>query len=404
MDMEMALKKAHVRLMRHPETCLYSGVMMMGDVTVDDETPTAATDGLNVKYGRAFLEKLQPNEIAGLVLHETLHKALKQIGRHNDLMKEDPRLVNVAMDYVVNDIIMNLEDKALCKLPDGGLWHAKFRDWSVREVYNFLKSNQTGGNGQPSNGSGGGETITIDGEEFDVSDSIDGHDHESSKKLTNEEKQEVDGRINEALQQGGMLAGKMGTQTPRAISEAMEPVVDWRTELKDFITSTVRGKDEYTWRKFDKRRLADDLYMPSTHKESMTELVVAIDLSGSIGDAQMKSFAGELASICQTCEPDRVRVLWWDTEVGGQQVFEGGYDKIESMLKPVGGGGTRVSCVSDHMVDNSITADAVVVFTDGYVENNIDWRVTAPTLWLVTENRQFNPPTGGRKVRVIEEV
>jgi hypothetical protein len=30
MDIETRIKKAHIRLMKHPETALYSGVMMIG--------------------------------------------------------------------------------------------------------------------------------------------------------------------------------------------------------------------------------------------------------------------------------------------------------------------------------------------------------------------------------------
>ena len=41
------LKKAHLRLMRHPEACLYSGIILMGKCEVEDETYTAYTDGKN---------------------------------------------------------------------------------------------------------------------------------------------------------------------------------------------------------------------------------------------------------------------------------------------------------------------------------------------------------------------
>ena len=44
---ETRLKKAHVALMKHPETALYSGIMMMGDSTVVDDCPTAYTNGVN---------------------------------------------------------------------------------------------------------------------------------------------------------------------------------------------------------------------------------------------------------------------------------------------------------------------------------------------------------------------
>ena len=67
---ETRLKKAHVALMRHPETALYSGIMTMGDSTVVDDCPTAYTDGVNKKYGRAFIEKLDDDELRALVVHE----------------------------------------------------------------------------------------------------------------------------------------------------------------------------------------------------------------------------------------------------------------------------------------------------------------------------------------------
>jgi predicted metal-dependent peptidase len=95
-------------------------------------------------------------------------------------------------------------------------------------------------------------------------------------------------------------------------------------------------------------------------------------------------------------------VLWWDTQVHGEQVFEGNYNDIAKMLKPMGGGGTHVGCVSDYMVKNSINAEVLVIFTDGYVEGNIKWDVTAPTMWFVTENGRFDPPSGGRMVKVVD--
>jgi len=92
---ETRLKKAHVALMKHPETALYSGIMMMGDSTVVDDCPTAYTDGVNMKYGRAFLEKLTDEEIRGLVLHETLHIALKHIKRFTKEFDDNHRIVKI---------------------------------------------------------------------------------------------------------------------------------------------------------------------------------------------------------------------------------------------------------------------------------------------------------------------
>jgi len=78
---ETRLKKAHIALMKHPETALYSGIILMGNSVVEDGIPTAYTNGRDKKYGREFISKLTDAQLRGLILHENLHVALKHIGR-----------------------------------------------------------------------------------------------------------------------------------------------------------------------------------------------------------------------------------------------------------------------------------------------------------------------------------
>ena len=124
---EDRVKKAHIMMMKHPETAFYSGVMMMGNTEVVDSKITAYTDGVNKRYGREFLKVLCPDQatVNGLVLHENLHIALRHMIHNIDLFKEDRQLANMAADFVVNDIIMNIKDKNLVKLPEGGCYDPK---------------------------------------------------------------------------------------------------------------------------------------------------------------------------------------------------------------------------------------------------------------------------------------
>jgi len=138
--------------------------------------------------------------------------------------------------------------------------------------------------------------------------------------------------------------------------------------------------------------------MPSVINETIGEVVVAIDTSGSIGSEELSVFATELASICEVVEPEVVRILWWDTAVAGQQVFNGNYQDIVKSLKPEGGGGTHVSCVSEYISKEKINAECVIVFTDGYVESDIKWEINIPTLWLVTDNKSLEVPSGKKVV------
>ena len=139
MTPETKLKKAHIALMKHKDTALYSGIILMGTSKVVDNCPTAYTDGVNKRYGRKFVEELSEPELQALVLHENLHIALNHIGRFRQKFEEDPQLMNVCADYVVNDIIVSIGDTDFLKLPEGGLYDRKYHNWSVNEVYKDLK-------------------------------------------------------------------------------------------------------------------------------------------------------------------------------------------------------------------------------------------------------------------------
>lgn len=430
---EIAIKRAHVALMKHPETALYSGVMLMGTTAVVDAPFTAYTDGVNKKYGRAFLETIgSESKKRGLVLHENLHVALKQVIHGKAMFKEHPKMANLAADFVVNDIIENIKgtvggtSERIVELPDGAVYDQMFHNWSMREVFRYLKQNAKpkqnpqggkGGKGQKSDDQSDGnnnpqqdgsqdkpeendwESVTVNGKTYDLSQQ-DVHDFdELMEGMSHEEAKELMDGIDRALREGGMLAGRMGAKIPRVIGDLLEPKVDWREALRDFVNSTTKGKDEFTWRRMNKRHMANDIYMPSVENETIGEIVVAIDTSGSIGGKELSEFATELASICDLCSPEQVRVLWWDTRVHGEQIFKDDYSNIAGLLKPLGGGGTHVGCVSEYINKESLNPECVIVFTDGYVESNVQWSITCPTLWMVTLAKDWIPPTG-KKVLV----
>jgi predicted metal-dependent peptidase len=388
---EVRIKRGHIAMMKHPETALYSGVMMMGETSVDDKPITAYTDGVNKRYGRAFLTAVckEDAEVNGVILHENLHIVLRHTIYGKDMFMENKDRANRAADYVVNGIIMAIKDKKLVKLPDGCLYDPRFDNMNMRQVYNILKDEEGGGgggkgkpdpNGDPSNGSGGGEY------QFD--------EHDFSADMTDEELKEMDGKIDRAIREGAILAGRLGVDLPRAITEMLEPQVDWRREFADFVSSTCKGKDEYTWRRFNRRMLPNDIFLPTVENETIGEIVVPIDTSGSIDQDQLNEFASELVSIAEAVRPEAIRILWWDTKVHGEQLFTDNYEQIGSLLKPLGGGGTRVSSVSEYINKKKIKAECVVVFTDGYLESDVKWDINSPTLWLVTQNKGWIPPAG----------
>jgi predicted metal-dependent peptidase len=397
---EERVKKCHITLMRHVETAWYSSIMMMGESEVTDspDCPTAYTDGFNKAYGLEFISKLNDSELRGLILHENLHVQLLHIMRHKDLIKENPLLANIAMDFVVNDIIMSLKDKQLASLPDGGVYDPMFHGWSVREIYNHLRKENP--NCDPQKGSDGRGGVSVNGKMkqpqgdiHDVNGKADGGQEVDQAKAAEIGRALEDG-VRKAIYEGAMLAGRLGANIPRQVEDSLERPLNWREVMREFVSSSVRGREEYTWRHFNRALIVNNILAPSVEDETVHELIFSFDTSGSISQSMINSIAFQLQVIADTVRPDILRVLWWDTEVHGEQVFEGTTSGIAGLLKPMGGGGTRASCVSEYISNKRYNPDCVVVFTDGYVESNVSWNINAPTLWLVTDNKRWNPPKG----------
>ena len=386
---EQRIQKAHIAMMNDPKYCLYSGIFMMGKTEVlDTGCPTAYTNGRDVKYGRKFVDKLSDPELKGLILHENLHKAFRHMTVWEDLHKQDHRKANMACDYVINLMIYDLDPNGInVKLPEGGLLDEQYRGMDAGTVFRLLKDKKEKGRGKtPSDDTD--ESSSGDGEE-----SLDEHGWDDAKEMSTEEREKLARDIDQALRQGALLAGKMKGNMPREIADLLEAKVDWREALREFVSSYCADKDVSTWRKPNRRWVDRDIYMPTLIGETIGRLVVAIDMSGSIGTEEIGKFLGELMSICQSVTPEGIDLLYWDTEVCQHEKYEAGqYDALLTTTKPAGGGGTVAACIPKYIRDRGIKAECCVVLTDGHVyEWGDSW--PCPVLWGIT-TKGINAPIG----------
>jgi len=97
---EKRIERCHVQMMKHQSFCLFSGLFMIGKVSVlDKELPfTAQTNGLDVVYGRGFVDSLNDKQLAFLILHENMHKAYRHLVVWEKLYKQNAILANMACD------------------------------------------------------------------------------------------------------------------------------------------------------------------------------------------------------------------------------------------------------------------------------------------------------------------
>ena len=375
---EQRVQKSHVALMNDPKYCLYSGIFMLGKTEVRDEIPTACTDGRNTYYGREFVEKLSDPELKGLILHENLHKAFRHTTVWKHLYKKQPQLANMACDYVINLMIHDSDPNGFAvKLPEGGLLDEKYRGMDAGQVFRELEQQLKSSGGGNGKGDGSGDSQPQEGQGFDE------HDWESAEEMSEDEKQQLAREIDQALRQGALLAGKLSGNVPREISEAMEAKVDWQNVLRDFVNSICADKDNSTWRRPNRRWVDQNVYMPSAVGEAVGRIVVGIDTSGSIGQAEIGQFLGELISICNHVQPEGIDLLYWDTAVAGHEKYgRDEYEALMSSTKPAGGGGTDPECVPKYLEQHKIDPECVIMLTDGYVGSWGNWK--HPVFWGIT--------------------
>ena len=410
---EKRIERAHAQLMKHPDFCLFSGVFMIGKVSISDTHPSACTNGRDVVYGRAFVDSLDDKQLAFVVVHEAMHKAYRHLTVWKNIAKENPQLANAAMDYVINlQIVDSDRSGRVVTMPrdaDGkllGLLDEKYRDMDTKQVYQLLKKEMDeggdggNGNGQPDNPSGSrsGQGQPQNGNGDGDSQGFDEHDWDGARDLSAEEEEALTREVDSALREGAILAGKMKGKVHRGIDELLHPKVDWREALREFVKTHTRGGDQSTWRRPNRRYLGIDIVMPSAVSQKAELFVLGVDTSGSIGGSMLAQFMGEINSICEEVAPETVELLYWDSHVAGRETYRGAeVEQLINTTKPRGGGGTTPECVPIFLEAERIAPQCVIMLTDGefYGDGWHEWsRISAPVLWCVVGNKNFVPKYG----------
>jgi predicted metal-dependent peptidase len=406
MTPERKLKKVTISLMRSPLFADMAGILMLGSKTIDDRIPTACTNGRDELYGRAFVERLNDKQLGFVVIHEACHKMYRHMSIWQKLFEQDPQLTNMAADYVVNLAIVDRDPQSTVVSmpvgPDGKpmcLYDRRFRGMNTKQVFDILKQEQkSGGKGQSgdgeSDGKGGGS-----GGDLGDGETLDHHDWPGAEELTKEEKQELEKQLDQAIRQGQIaakkLAGAGGGNMDRELGDLLNPKVDWREILREFVTSLCNGRDYSSWRRPSRRFLSGGIVMPSMVGESVGPILVGIDTSGSIGGPELNRFLTEVKEIVDTVRPEKIDLVYWDGHVAGHEVYDhSNMDTLVTSTKPKGGGGTDPTCVVKYMAKHNMKPECVIMLTDGCIGNWGDWDV--PLLWCICGNwgRNTYAPVG----------
>lgn len=377
---QQRVERASVSLMRDKEFMFLSGIIVYGNLkVVDDPKVTARTDGVNTEFGAQFISKLTDAELMGLLLHEKYHCAFKHLTVWRHLYDENPMLANMACDYVINIIIdERCHRDGFVKLPAGGCLDYKYKGMDSGEVYRSLVQQYGSDEGLGSGASQG----------------FDEHDWQAGAGMSTEEVDQLSREIDQALRQGGILASKAGANVDRAIIDMLQPKVDWRKALREFITNSKPGEDYSSYRRLDRRYMSQGLTMATPYSDHVHRVFLGTDTSGSVDDGVLAEFLAEVQGICESIKPGLVDLVYWGDHVVAHEVYEEhAIGTLRQSTKPRGGGGTAPSCVTQYLRDNRIQPDCIIMLSDGYV--NGDWGSgwPAPVLWCLNSSH-ITAPSG----------
>jgi predicted metal-dependent peptidase len=338
----------------------FFGVLALKLRVVEDNNPgaTAWTDGTRLGYNPEFIKDLTDPQLQGLIAHEVMHCVYKhQIRRQN----RKPRKWNVAGDHVIN---LGLLESGF-DLPDGGTHDEQYKNMSTDHVYNLLPDPPE-------------DELPQWGEVRDNEGQSSSERAEADHDWTIAAKQAA-----EAARQAGNLPGHL----EKLIGDILEPKLPWKEMLRNFMTQPRR--DDYSMSRPNRRFISSGIYLPAMWSEGLGDMVITVDTSGSISAQELAEFQSEINCILEDTRPQKVYVLYCDTDVH-KDVDEFTPDDYPVQLTFRGGGGTDFTEPFNWVTDHNINPDAFVYLTDLYGSCNAP-EPMYPVLWVSTTNQNEVP-------------
>lgn len=371
-------------LLRHPFFGNLATRMKLIDAS--EWCSTLATDGRNFYYSNDFMNDLTAKEAEFGFAHEVLHNVFDHIGRREH---RDPRLANIAADYAVNQI---LKDERIGEVPKKIKIYQdnKYRGRSYEQIYDDLEKNAIKINLDQL-----GELLDehLDGE--GDGEGNDGNDKGKGRpRLTAEERKAIRDEIKEAMVAAAQSAGagRVPAGVRRLITDFTEPKMDWRQLLRMSIQSLF--KSNYSFNRPNRKSQHCGAILPGMMNEETIDVSVAIDMSGSISDAQAKDFISEVKGIMDEYRDFKLDMWCFDTSVYNYATFTGDNADEITDYNVKGGGGTDFDVNFTFMKDNDIVPKKFIMFTDGYPCGSWGDADYADTLFIIHGNDSIIAPYG----------
>jgi predicted metal-dependent peptidase len=355
-----------------------------------DKLPTAGVtivkDQMTMFYSQLLLSHLTDGETRFVIKHELWHL----INQHLTSRRQgNPQLWNIATDLAINSLI---NDDSKTDAPDWVLMPGKIgkpmdypwlrpgdpnqgkaeekKGRTIQDVIKdlppkmasewyyskILEEAKKEGAGQPGEGDS-------DGGFWGDANSWD--DHDIWENADEQQREYYEGKVKDILRkacrhadstnQWGSVPADMRDHIRRLISNE----VDWRKLLRRFtgICQTAN------WSRSMKRINRKYPYVHSGRKRGRSaKLLVAVDMSGSVGDRDLELFFGEMENLAKQTT---FVVAPFDTEISEDDMFEWKKGR-RIQAERVRCGGTCFEAPTRYMNEHDKEYDGLLILTDGY--------------------------------------
>ncbi len=339
---------------------------------------TTATDARNLYYNPQYIEALSAEEAQFVLAHEALHCALSHFSRRAHRLRHR---WDIACDYAINPLLVH---EGLTP-PPGSLLEPGFEGMTAEEIYPCLDDNTD-------------EQQTLDEHLYDRDEPHEGgrgggpgqggpaqgadSGHGAAPPPLSAAQREALGvqwrqRLAGAAQQA-MQSGRLGGAMARMVDFLLQPQLPWRMLLARHMSTLAR--DDYSYTRPSARREGHAI-LPSL-RSAQIDLVVALDVSGSVSGQEMAEFLGEVDALKGQLRA-RITLHACDAQLApdGPWCFEP-WEAFALPRRFQGGGGTRFTPLFQWVDAQDMAPDLLLYFTDARGEFP-DRPPAYPVIWLV---------------------
>ncbi|WP_315114764.1 VWA-like domain-containing protein [uncultured Clostridium sp.] len=320
-------------------------------------------------------------EMKALIKHEVYHIMFGHIVRGKELRKKyNDFVVNAALDISINQYIKNLPSWS---------YTIEMINWSFKASLEYEKNAEYYAeelNKAMDKLSGDkGPEILEKKDERDKSEMQYSKEHDIWKThdIWTENKDDYNfEEIKELTRKTANNANK--GKIPNAIEKALKnlnekPEISWSAYLKKIMGALPVGYKKTITRK--NRRQPDRLDLRGRLSNHVIQILVAIDISGSVTDEEIKKIMIEIFSIVKN-HPCEITVIECDDRI--RRIYKV-KDLRDIKEKVDTRGGTSYSPVFQYIYDKKLRNHLLIYFTDGLGEMELKVKpINFKTLWVLT--------------------